>query len=51
MTKETIRELRPTPILKGKAAKRFYREINNSEISKEQKSFIEECLKLINESH
>lgn len=44
-------ELRPTPILKGKSAKRFYREINDSEISDEQKKFLGECLKLINESH
>ncbi len=44
-------DLRPTPILKGKAAKRFYREINQKEISDKQKKFLGECLKLINESH
>lgn len=45
------KELRPTPILKGKAAKRFYREINDGEISKEQKSFIQGCLELLHSSH
>lgn len=43
-------ELRPTPILKGKAARKFYREINDSEISEEQEKFLGECLKLINKS-
>jgi len=43
-------ELRPTPILKGKSAKRFYREINDSEISEEQNAFIQECLKLLHKS-
>ena len=43
-------ELRPTPVLKGKAAKRFYREINNGEISKEQKKFLDECLQFL-EAH
>jgi hypothetical protein len=44
-------ELRPTPILKGKSAKRFYREINDNKISDKQKKFLRECLMLINESH
>jgi len=43
-------KLRPTPILKGKAAQKFYHEINNDEISPEQKQFLEECVQLINES-
>ena len=41
-------ELRPTPILRGNAAKRFYQEINNGEISKEQKKFLDDCLELLN---
>ena len=40
-------ELRPTPILRGKAAKRFYRHINDKEISDEQKSFINNCVKVL----
>jgi hypothetical protein len=40
-------ELRPTPILKGKSAKRFYREINDKKISKEQEAFIQNCLNLL----
>lgn len=44
-------ELRPTPILKGKSAKRFYREINDKEMSTEQKAFIQDCLKLLHSSH
>lgn len=40
-------ELRPTPILKGKVASRFYRTINNSEISDDQKRFLEKCAKLL----
>lgn len=40
-------ELRPTPILTGKSAKRFYREINDSEISKEQQEFLDDCVKLL----
>lgn len=39
--------LRPTPILKGKSAKRFYAEINDKEMSDKQKKFIEECLSLL----
>lgn len=35
---------RPTPILKGKAAKRFYSEINQGEISEKQQKFLDECL-------
>ena len=40
-------ELRPTPILKGKVAKRFYREINNRKISKEQVEFLHSCVELL----
>lgn len=40
-------ELRPTPILKGKIANRFYREINNKDISTEQKKFLNNCVKLL----
>jgi hypothetical protein len=40
-------KLTPTPILKGKSAKRFYKEINNGKISKEQEEFLEECLELL----
>lgn len=43
-------ELRSTPVLKGKAARKFYQEINDGEISFEQKQFLGECVKLINES-
>ena len=39
--------MRPTPILKGKAAKRFYKEINDGEVSEKQKKFLEECSKLL----
>ena len=39
--------MRPTPILKGKAAKRFYKEINDGEISDKQKKYIEHCLKVL----
>jgi len=37
----------PTPILKGKSAKRFYKEINNGKISEKQKKFLEECVQLL----
>jgi len=40
-------EFRPTPTLKGKAAKRFLNEINDGEISEKQKKFLEECAKLV----
>ncbi len=40
-------ELRPTPILKGKSAKRFYREINDKSLSKEQEKFLKECVDLL----
>ena len=40
-------EIKPTPILKGKSAKRFYAEINQGKISDKQKKFIEECLSLL----
>jgi hypothetical protein len=40
-------DIRPTPILKGKNAKRFYAEINDKEMSDKQKKFIEECLSLL----
>ncbi|MFO8077932.1 MAG: hypothetical protein R6U21_04770 [Thermoplasmatota archaeon] len=43
-------KLRPTPVLKGKAARKFYQEINDGKISSEQKQFLGECVKLINES-
>lgn len=39
--------IRPTPILKGKSAKRFYQEINQGEISEKQKKYIKHCLKLL----
>lgn len=39
--------MRPTPILKGKAAKRFYKEINQGEISDKQKKFLDDCVKLL----
>jgi len=39
--------MRPTPVLKGKAAKRFYKVINDGEISDKQKKYIEHCLKLL----
>lgn len=42
-------ELRPTPILRGKAAKRFYRHINDKEISDEQKAFIQDCIKVLDD--
>lgn len=38
---------RPTPVLKGKAAKRFYQEINQGEISEKQKKYIKKCKKLL----
>lgn len=41
-------ELRPTPVLKGKAAKVFYREINNKTLSPEQEKFLDECVALLN---
>jgi len=41
-------ELRPTTILKGKAAKRFYREINDNGMSEEQKEFLDDCVSLLN---
>lgn len=40
---------RPTPILKGKSAKRFYSEINDGEISEKQKKFLNECLSLLHQ--
>ena len=40
-------EIRPTPTLKGKSAKRFLAEINDKEISKEQQKFLDECEKLV----
>ncbi len=42
--------LRPTPILKGNAAKRFYREVNDGKISKEQKEFLNDCVSLLNKT-
>lgn len=39
--------MRPTPVLKGKSAERFYNEINQGEISKEQQKFLNECVKLL----
>jgi len=35
--------LRPTPILKGRIAERFYKEFNNRELSEEQEAFIQDC--------
>jgi len=40
-------EIRSTPVLKGKSARRFYDEINDKEMSDKQKKFIEECLSLL----
>ena len=40
-------DIKPTSILKGKDAKRFYEEINQGEISDKQKKFLEECLSLL----
>jgi len=37
-------ELIPTLILKGKAAKRFYENINNGKISEKQQAFLDECV-------
>jgi hypothetical protein len=37
-------DIKPTPKLKGKHAKKFYSEINNGEISPKQKKFLEDCL-------
>lgn len=47
--KNMTEELRPTPILRGKAAKRFYRHINDKEISDEQKAFIQDCIKVLDD--
>ena len=41
----TESDIRPTPTLKGKSAKRFYAEINNGDISEEQKKFLDDCSK------
>lgn len=35
--------MRPTPVLKGKSAERFYELINEKEISKEQEEYLQEC--------
>jgi hypothetical protein len=35
--------IRPTPILKGKSAKKFYKDINDGKTSKEQQEYLEEC--------
>jgi len=35
--------IRPTPILKGSVASRFYKDINIKELSKEQEAFIQYC--------
>ena len=40
-------EIRPTPVLRGKAAKRFYSVINDGPISEKQQKFIDECKKLV----
>jgi hypothetical protein len=40
-------EFRPTPVLKGKVAERFYHEINSGDISQEQKNFLNDCLKFV----
>lgn len=39
--------MRPTPILKGKAAKRFYENINDGEISPKQQQFLNDCLEFL----
>ena len=44
-------ELRPTPILKGKAAERFYRCINNGKMTEAQKKFLNQCADLLDESN
>lgn len=38
-------EIKPTPIIKGKAAKDFHNEINKGKITKEQKKFLRDCKK------
>jgi hypothetical protein len=43
-------ELRPIPILKGKTARKFYRDINTGEITSDQKKFLSKCKKLLQES-
>lgn len=40
-------EERPTPILKGKSAKRFYNQINDGPISEKQQKFLDDCRKLL----
>jgi len=45
-----MNELRATPILTGKSAKRFYKEINNKEMSNEQREFLEECIDMVKDS-
>ena len=39
--------MRPTPILKGKAVKRFYANINDGDISQKQQAFLDDCDKLL----
>jgi hypothetical protein len=36
---------RPTPVLKGASANKFYSEINNGKISPEQQKFLDSCVK------
>jgi len=38
--------MKPTPILKGKSAKRFYSKINDGAISEKQQKFLDECVEL-----
>lgn len=40
-------EVRPTPVLRGKSAKRFYSIINNGPISEKQQKFLNGCRKLV----
>jgi len=44
--KKTLNVSRPIPILKGKAAKRFYKIINQGKISEKQNKFLKDCVKL-----
>lgn len=50
--KESIKgiENRPIPIIKGKNAIKFHNEINDGEISKEQREYLDNCKKIIKRS-
>lgn len=40
-------DVRPTPIVEGKAAKRFYKTIGDGRITEKQQKFLDECLSLL----